>query len=37
MEALKPDEVEVKLPLQESHPGAMTLLVAQNGVAQPQP
>jgi hypothetical protein len=34
---LKPDEVEVKLPLQESQPGAMTLLVTQYGVAQPQP
>jgi hypothetical protein len=34
---LKPDEVEIKLPLQESQPGAMTLLVKQFGVAQPQP
>ena len=34
---LKPDEVEVKLPLQESQPGAMTLLVAQYGVAKPDP
>ncbi len=33
----KPDEVEVKLPLQQSQPGAMTLLVAQYGLAQPQP
>jgi hypothetical protein len=33
----KPDEVEVKLPLQESQPGAMTLLVAQYGLSQPQP
>ena len=33
----KPDEVEVKLPLQEAQPGAMTLLVAQYGLAQPQP
>jgi hypothetical protein len=33
----KPDEVEVKLPLQETQPGAMTLLVAQYGLAQPQP
>ena len=32
----KPDEVEVKLPLQESQPGAMTLLVAQYGLAQPE-
>jgi hypothetical protein len=29
--------VEVKLPLQDSQPGAMTLLVAQYGLAQPQP
>lgn len=34
---LKGDEVEVKLPLQESQPGAMTLLVSQYGLAQPQP
>jgi hypothetical protein len=34
---LKPDEVEVKLPLQEAQPGPMTLLVAQYGLAQPQP
>ena len=34
---LKPDEVEVKLPLQDAQPGAMTLLVAQYGLAQPQP
>ena len=27
----KPDEVEVKLPLQESPPGALTLVVAQYG------
>ena len=33
----KPDEVEVKLPLQEAQPGPMTLLVAQYGLAQPQP
>jgi hypothetical protein len=33
----KPDEVEVKLPLQESQPGAMTLLVKQYGISQPQP
>ena len=33
----KPDEVEVKLPLQDTQPGAMTLLVAQYGLAQPQP
>jgi hypothetical protein len=34
---LKPDEVEVKLPLQEAQPGPMTLLVGQYGLAQPQP
>jgi hypothetical protein len=34
---LKGDEVEVKLPLQESQPGAMTLLVSQFGLMQPQP
>lgn len=34
---LKPDELEVKLPLQEAQPGAMTLLVTQYGVSQPQP
>ena len=34
---LKPDEVEVKLPLQEVQPGAMTLLVKQYGASQPQP
>ena len=34
--ALKPNEVEVHLPLQESQPGAMTLLVAQYGRSQPQ-
>ena len=33
---LKPDEVEVKLPLQESQPGAMTLLVRQYGLSEPQ-
>ena len=32
----KPDEVEVKLPLQESQPGALTLLVGQYGLAQPE-
>ena len=35
--AVKPNEVEVKLPLQDAKPGAMTLLVTQYGVAQPQP
>lgn len=33
---LKGDEVEVKLPLQDSPPGAMTLLVSQFGMAQAQ-
>jgi len=32
----RPDELEVKLPLQESSPGAMTLLVKQYGAAQPE-
>jgi hypothetical protein len=35
--ALKPNELEVKLPLQDAKPGAMTLLVTQFGVSQPQP
>jgi len=35
--AVKPNELEVKLPLQEAKPGAMTLLVTQYGVSQPQP
>ena len=35
--AIKPDEVEVKLPLQEQKPGALTLLVRQYGTSQPQP
>jgi hypothetical protein len=34
--ALKADEVEVKLPLQAAEPGALTLLVKQHGVAEPQ-
>jgi hypothetical protein len=34
---VKPNELEVKLPLQEAKPGAMTLLVTQYGVGQPQP
>jgi hypothetical protein len=33
---LAPDEVEVKLPLQQAQPGAMALLVKQYGVEQPQ-
>jgi hypothetical protein len=35
--SVKPNELEVKLPLQEAKPGAMTLLVTQFGVSQPQP
>jgi hypothetical protein len=35
--AVKPNELEVKLPLQEAKPGAMTLLVTQYGVGEPQP
>ncbi len=34
---VKPNELEVKLPLQEASPGAMTLLVSQYGVTEPQP
>jgi hypothetical protein len=34
---VKPNELEVKLPLQEANPGAMTLLVSEAGVSQPQP
>jgi hypothetical protein len=34
---VKPDEVEVKLPLQEAQPGAMTLMVSQYGLSEPQP
>jgi hypothetical protein len=34
---VKPNELEVKLPLQEAKPGAMTLLVTQYGVSEPQP
>jgi hypothetical protein len=34
---VKPNEVEVKLPLQEAQPGAMTLMVTQSGIPQPQP
>jgi hypothetical protein len=34
---VKPNELEVKLPLQEASPGAMTLLVSQYGVGEPQP
>jgi hypothetical protein len=35
--SVKPNEVEVKLPLQEAQPGALTLLVTQYGVTDPQP
>jgi hypothetical protein len=34
---VRPNELEVKLPLQAAKPGAMTLLVTQYGVADPQP
>jgi len=34
---VKPNEVEVKLPLQDAEPGAMTLMVTQFGVKDPQP
>jgi hypothetical protein len=34
---VKPNELEVRLPLQETHPGAMTLMVTEAGVSQPQP
>ena len=34
--AVKPDEVEVKLPLQSSQPGALSLLVSQFGAQDPQ-
>ncbi len=33
---VKPNEVEVKLPLQEAKPGALTLLVKQYGAGDPQ-
>ena len=35
--SVKPNEVEVKLPLQEAKPGSLTLLVTQYGMAEPQP
>lgn len=35
--SVKPNELEVKLPLQETKPGAMTLWVTQYGATQPQP
>ncbi len=34
---VKPNELEVKLPLREAKPGAMTLMVTQYGVSEPQP
>jgi hypothetical protein len=34
---IKPNELEVKLPLQDAKPGAMTLLVTEFGAGQPQP
>jgi hypothetical protein len=34
---VKPDQVELKLPLQAAQPGAMTLLVTQYGASEPQP
>jgi hypothetical protein len=34
--SVRPNEVEVKLPLQEAQPGAMTLMIAQYGVTDPQ-
>ena len=34
--AVKPNEVELKLPLQDSKPGALTLLVSEYGAGQPQ-
>jgi hypothetical protein len=33
----RPDEVEIKLPLQDATPGMMTLLVTQYGNNQPEP
>jgi hypothetical protein len=35
--SVKPDEVEIKLPLQEAKPGALTLWVTQYGLTEPQP
>jgi hypothetical protein len=35
--AVKPTEVELKLPLQEMKPGSLTLLVSQYGGGPPQP
>ena len=33
---VKPNELEVKLPLQQAKPGAMTLIIRQYGAGQPQ-
>jgi hypothetical protein len=33
---VKPNEVEIKLPLQQAQPGALTLLVSQYGAGDPQ-
>ncbi|HEV7137641.1 MAG TPA: hypothetical protein VGN43_13475, partial [Steroidobacteraceae bacterium] len=35
--AVRPNEVEVKLPLQAAQPGQLTLLVKQYGASSPQP
>ncbi len=35
--AIKPNVVELKLPLEQVEPGPMTLLVSQYGASQPQP
>jgi hypothetical protein len=35
--SVQPNELEVKLPLQEAKPGAMTLLVSEAGNSVPQP
>ena len=34
--AIHPNELEVKLPLQQAHPGALSLLVTQYGAPEPQ-
>jgi hypothetical protein len=34
---VKPNEVEIKLPLQAAKPGALTLMVTQYGITEPQP
>jgi len=35
--SVKPNEVEIKLPLQAAKPGALTLMVTQYGLTEPQP